>query len=281
MLTALSLLAKLCLYLGAIITIGVISHHLMKIRASLKGLRLGLSLLAIGLVAKLLLANAQINGGLQQLLNFDNFHWVWLASKGQVGFLIFGLILSLVAIRLNHKGVQRLLFTVAILSTSASFAMTGHTQGQEDAPFLYLWMMPHVLIAGFWVMAPFSLWPDSVSDDQKLIVRVERFSRAAIWMVPVLLLTGAYVLWQLLPQLSDLWTTAYGQLLSIKLIAITCLLGLGAWNKFRVTRMLKHNILSGRVHLKRSLGLETLLFTIVIIVILFATTVTGPGSHAH
>lgn len=280
-LTTLTLLAKFCLYLGALVSIGLISHHLLKIRGNLKGLTLGFLLIVIGLVMKLLTANAQLGGGLSHALNFDSFHWVWQSSQAQAGFLVTGITMALISCRLKVSLLKTTGLVTAILCLSLSFAMTGHTQGQEDAPLLYLWILPHLLMAGFWVMAPVSLWPDRQSNDQGLIDNVERFSRGAIWIVPLLFLTGGYVLWRLLPQISDLRTTLYGQLLSVKLVAVTGLLALGAWNRFRVTRMLKDDIVAGRRQLKRSLAFEAVLFALVIVAILFATTVTGPGNHSH
>lgn len=281
MLTAFMLLAKLCLYAGALISIGVITHALLKIRANLKGLFWGVGLLSFGLAAKLLATNAQMAGGLSQVLNFENFYWVWQSSSAQTLFVVSAVLFVLIGLALKTLRLSSALFIAGVLCLSASFAMTGHTHGQETAPWLYLWMIPHLLIAGFWVMAPVSLWPHHETEDQALIQKVERFSRAAIWIVPMLFVSGAYVVRILLPDISNLWTSQYGQLLSVKLIAVTSLLGLGAWNKLSVTQSLKNDASVGRVRLKRSLSLEAMLFALVIVVILFATTVTGPAGHSH
>lgn len=275
------LLAKLCLYAGALISIGVITHDLLKIRTNLNGLFWGLGLLSFGVVAKLLATNAQMTGGLSQTLNFENFYWVWQSSYAQIGLISLAVLLALISLALKSYRLRVAFCLAGVLCMSASFAMTGHTRGQENASWLYLWMMPHLLFAGFWIMAPISLWPDRETDDRALIQKVERFSRAAIWLVPILFLTGVYVLRKLLPELSDLWTTQYGQLLSVKLFAVTVLLALGAWNKLSVTQTLKNDTSVGRVRLKRSLSIEAMLFLLVIVAILFATTITGPAGHTH
>ena len=280
-LTAFMLLAKLCLYTGALISIGVITHALLKIRKNFKGLYWGTGLLSFGLAAKLLATNAQMAGGLSQVLNFENFHWAWQSSSAQNLFVVSAVLFVLIGLALKTNRLRAALFIAAVVCLSASFGMTGHTRGQENAPWLYLWMIPHLLFAGFWVMAPVSLWPDEEADDQALIQKVERFSHAAIWIVPMLFVSGVYVLWRLLPEPSDLWTTGYGQLLSVKLTAVTGLLGLGALNKLSVTQSLKSDASVGRVQLKRSLSLEAVLFGLVVLVILFATTVTGPAGHSH
>lgn len=275
------LLAKLCLYAGALISIGVITHDLLKIRTNLNGLFWGLGLFSFGVVAKLLATNAQMTGGLSQTLNFENFYWVWQSSYAQIGLISLAVLLALISLALKSYRLRVAFCLAGVLCMSASFAMTGHTRGQENASWLYLWMMPHLLFAGFWIMAPISLWPDRETDDRALIQKVERFSRAAIWLVPILFLTGVYVLRKLLPELSDLWTTQYGQLLSVKLVAVTVLLALGAWNKLSVTQTLKNDTSVGRVRLKRSLSIEAMLFLLVIVAILFATTITGPAGHTH
>ncbi|MGB0906109.1 MAG: copper resistance D family protein [Maricaulaceae bacterium] len=275
------LLAKLCLYAGALISIGVITHALLKIRENLKGLFLGIGLLSFGLAAKLLATNAQMAGGLSQALNLETFYWVWQSSSAQTGFVVSAVLLVLTALALKTYRLSAALLVAGVLCLSASFAMSGHTRGQENAPWLYLWMIPHLLFAGFWVMAPISLWPERETNDHTLIQKVEGFSRAAIWLMPILFGSGAYMLWKLLPELSDLWTTRYGLLLSTKLFAVTGLLGLGAWNKLSVTQTLKDDAKMGRAQLRRSLSLEAMLFVIAIVVILFATTVTGPTGHSH
>lgn len=280
-LTAFMLSAKLCLYAGALISIGVITHALLKIRENLKGLFLGIGLLSLGLAGKLLATNAQMTGGISKALNFENFFWVWQSSSAQTGFVVAAVLLLLTGLALKTNRLRAALFIAGVGCLSASFAMTGHTRGQEDAPWLYLWMIPHLLFAGFWVMAPVSLWPERETDDQALIQKVERFSRVAIWIVPMLFVSGAYVLRRLLPEPSDFWTTGYGQLLSVKLLAVTGLMGLGALNKLSVTQSLKIDASVGRVQLKRSLSLEAVLFGLVVLVILFATTVTGPAGHSH
>jgi len=82
MLTALSLIAKLMLYIGALVSIGILSHFCLGIQQKLKGLR-----------------------------------------------------------------------------------VFGHTQGAENMPWLPLWVVPHSLIAGFWIWAPISLWPSKAAPD--------------------------------------------------------------------------------------------------------------------
>ena len=117
--------------------------------------------------------------------------------------------------------------------------------------------------------------------DRDLILRTERFSHFAIWAVPFLFVTGLYLLWRLNGNLLDIGSTLYERLLMVKLVAALILLGAGAFNKFRIGILLQQSPLVGRAALRKSLGLEAVLFLFVLLCVLWATTVTGPNGHSH
>jgi len=60
MLMALALIAKLLIYIGALVAIGILSHFFLAIRPNLKGLRMALTVMLAGAFSKLLIANAQL-----------------------------------------------------------------------------------------------------------------------------------------------------------------------------------------------------------------------------
>jgi putative copper resistance protein D len=88
-----------------------------------------------------------------------------------------------------------------------------------------------------------------------------RFSGIGSALVAVLLLTGLVNGWVLigLDRLDALWTTAYGQLLTLKLALFTAMVILAAMNRFRHTPAFGRNYGdAGLETLRRSIALEAL-----------------------
>lgn len=106
------------------------------------------------------------------------------------------------------------------------------------------------------------------------------FSGVGTAVVAVLLATGAINGWFLvgLDHLNGLWTTAYGRLLSLKLVLFVVMLGLAAANRFQLTPALgrglgaQDNEGAALDHLRRSVILETALgFGVLALVAWFGT----------
>ena len=281
MLTALALIAKLMLYIGALVTIGILLHFCLGIQQKLKGLRAFVAVLIIGAASKLIIANAQLAGSLSQAFNSETFGWVWQSNGTQFLVFIGGAGLAILSSFIKPSALRKITAAISILILSASFAASGHTQAAENMPWLPLWVVPHSLIAGFWMWAPISLWPSKAATDVDIIRRADRFSLFAVWAVPLLFVTGLYLLWRLNGNLLNLSSTLYGRLLMGKLSAALLILGVGAYNKIRTADLLKQSPTLGRVALRKSLSLEAVLFVLVLICILLATTITGPDGHHH
>lgn len=281
MLTALALIVKLTLYIGVLVTIGILSHFCLGIQQKLKGLRVFVAVLITGAISKLIIANAQLAGSLSQAFNSETFGWVWQSNGTQ--FLVFmgGASVAILSSFINASTFRKIAAAFSIIILSAGFAASGHTQGAENMPWLPLWVVPHSLIAGFWIWAPISLWPSTATSDSDIIARVDRFSLFATWAVPLLFATGLYLLWRLNGNLLNLSSTLYGRLLMGKFIAALLILGVGAYNKFRIAGLLGQSPSLGRAALRKSLSLEAALFVLVLICILLATTITGPEGHHH
>lgn len=281
MLTALALIVKLTLYIGALVTIGILSHFCLGIQQKLKGLRVFAAVVIIGAISKLIIANAQLAGSLSQAFNPETFGWVWQSNGTQFLVFIGGASLAILSSFINASAFRKIAAAFSIIILSAGFAASGHTQGAENMPWLPLWVVPHSLIAGFWIWAPISLWPSTATSDSDIIARVDRFSFFATWAVPLLFATGLYLLWRLNGNLLNLSSTLYGRLLMGKFIAALLILGVGAYNKFRIAGLLGQSPSLGRAALRKSLSLEAALFVLVLICILLATTITGPEGHHH
>jgi len=268
MLMALALIAKLLIYIG-------------DIRSYLRGLRIAIIVMLTGAFSKLFIANAQLSGQLSGAFNHDTWGWVWLSNGTQ--FLVFtsGAALGLFASFINTINLKKAAALIAALILSIGFSVSGHTQAADALPLLPLWIVPHTLIAGYWIWAPVSLWPKDTDTDDNIALKADRFSRFAIWAVPILFVSGLYLFWRLNGSFWESGTTLYGRLLLGKLAAALLLLGLGAYNKLRITDLLHRDPHKGRAALRLSLRGEAVLFFAVILCVLFATTVTGPEGHHH
>jgi putative copper export protein len=89
-----------------------------------------------------------------------------------------------------------------------------------------------------------------------------------------LLVTGVFLLTQLVEAPGDMFTTPYGQLLSAKLLLVLALLGLGALNKFHLVPALQS---AGAQRLRKSIAAERALVLLILILTACLTTLTGPS----
>jgi putative copper resistance protein D len=128
-------------------------------------------------------------------------------------------------------------------------------------------------------VAPITLWPSASLSDEIVLTRSGRFSRLALFIVPVLFAIGLWLAVVLAGSVNDLLSSAYGQLLIAKLVVAGAALGLGAYNKQIVTRKLSHTPADGRRALTATLSLDAVLFAGALIFVGLATTFTGPPTH--
>lgn len=164
----------------------------------------------------------------------------------------------------------------------ASFAWMGHgaaTEGPGGMIHLVADVL-HALAAGVWVGALVAFGgllgrrAKSVQLDGVLHKALHSFSGVGSGLVAVLVATGVVNSWFLVgpERLSGLWTTPYGQLLSLKLALFVGMLALAAANRFRLTPALGAALATGAREpalraLRHSLILETgLAFAVLILV---------------
>ena len=163
---------------------------------------------------------------------------------------------------------------------SASFAWMGHGAATEGAMgLLHLSAdIVHTLAAGVWIgaLAAFFLLlrprPPSVVLDRVLHKALHGFSGVGTGLVAVIVATGLVNSWFLVgpTRISGLWTSPYGQLLSLKLVLFVSMLVLAAANRFRLTPALGAAIDGGQSSdhalgaLRRSLLFETALSILVL-----------------
>lgn len=222
--------------------------------------------------AKLLVINAQIAGGMEQAFDSASFAWTWRTQGMAALAIVFGAAAILLAVLTGVFGLAG----IGAIAFALSFALTGHSQAL-DSPGIAPWgVAVHVVIAAFWIAAPLTLWPSQRLSDIDLTGRLERFSSIALFVVPLLFMLGLWLAWRLAGGVQQLITSDYGRLLLLKLVIAAIALGLGGLNKFVTTPIMARDPLRGRRLLTRSLIAEATVFGAAIMIVAWATTITGP-----
>jgi len=272
LLDASNIVTKVLLYAVSLGAIGAALHGALGLHCGRRVYVWIASAVAAVAVVRLLVLNAQMGGSLGAAFSGEQFEWTW-AGGGPPALALFAGAGFLVLAWLTG---QRALLLLAAVSISASFGLTGHTAGLE-APGLAPWVVAgHLLIAGFWLAAPVTLWPRAAMTDTDVLERTEAFSRVAKFIVPFVFASGLYLFWRIDGDFLTALSSGYGRLLAAKLVAAALILGLGALNMTIITRQLSADTLKGRAALRSTLRIDAALFLLVIIIIATATTLIGP-----
>lgn len=134
----------------------------------------------------------------------------------------------------------------------------------------------HVGAVACWIGMLLPLrWSCERSGIERLSSQMRAFGRAGVVLVLALGLSGTLLLLTLSSP-SELLTTAYGRLLSLKLLLFLALVTLAALNKLRfVPQMSRGDVLP----LRRSIGWEIVVAALVLLLTAVLSTVLGPSAH--
>lgn len=184
-----------------------------------------------------------------------------------------GLVLITLSLWKREGQAQGVLCIAGIVMLCISFTFTGHVATLSPVPRVLLSL--HVLAMMLWMGSLYPLWQMSrATDSARAGMVMVAFGKVAVAIVALLVLSGLYLLTQLLQTAAELWTTAYGAALLLKLAGVTSLLALGALNKMVLVPKL---VSTGRRDaLQNSIQMEMVLAVLVLIVTSWLTTVTGP-----
>jgi copper resistance protein D len=149
---------------------------------------------------------------------------------------ILGLILVVAGLRSAPSPGPTPANAIALLGalmTITSFTMMGHTVTNTQRAAAAALVTLHLLVVAFWLGA---LWPLylAVKKEQPATAGhlIDRFSVAATWAVPLILLAGIGLSALLLPGLAT-FKQPYGQLLLAKLAGFAVLMAMASLNKWR------------------------------------------------
>jgi copper transport protein len=160
-------------------------------------------------------------------------------------------LLALAALHASRASAARALSSLALVAAGVAIAGSGHAVTAPpqfiSRPAVFL----HVISLTIWIG---SLWPLAqlfASADPNRQSALQRFSKLIPWSVVTLLVSGAVISVLQLKPLGTLFTTAYGQILLVKLAFVACLLNLASYNRYWLTsRVLAHSRKASRMLLQ-------------------------------
>jgi copper transport protein len=198
---------------------------------------------------------------------------------------------GLIALRSASGSRARTLSALAMIGVGLALALSGHAATAPPQwltrPTLFL----HGIGVAFWAGALIPLAAMALRPTEGLLAVVIRFSRCAVPVVGVLVLTGFVIAVIQLTNFAALIETRYGIILSVKLTLVVVLLGLAALNRFRLTPALAGGPFNARP-LARSILAECAVMLAVLAVVagwrftpppraLAAVIVTPLAVHIH
>ena len=175
---------------------------------------------------------------------------------------------------------QLILGAAASLLTTWSFTQIGHLSNVEPT-LVKLVLVAHLLGIAFWVGAFIPLFraaggvialPDAADLSH-------RFGQLALYIVGALFFAGLVMSIILLGNPSQLLTSEYGQTLGIKILLFFALLSLAALNKLRLVPGLKAGQPNAAIKLHRSIILEFVIVSVILVLTAMLTTVTQLPAH--
>ncbi len=172
--------------------------------------------------------------------------------------------------------------TALALSLALFPGLTGHASAADDRVLALALDLLHVWAAGAW-MGGLSLVlyletraRHSAEATSILPKLVPVFSPVALAAVSALIVTGLYASWTHLESVGALITTSYGRVLSIKLLLVLLVLGLGGRNFRLLTPRLGSD--AGDTAMRRSAAAELAIAQLVLIVTAVLVR-TSPMAH--
>ena len=166
------------------------------------------------------------------------------------------------------------LFALLAIATLVTFPYTGHPSVGGQVPLAVVSDVLHLTAMSIWLGGLLHLSVVVLPDEDAATVRAvaERFSRAAMASVAVLVVTGVYQAWREAGIAASLLSTHYGKLLLIKTgIVIGVLL---------VAEVSRRWVGSGAVGVRR-LGLSVSIETALVVVVLAVTSLLVSGIPAR
>lgn len=232
-------LTRICVYLGLFAGVGGVFFGAW-IAQTRAGDNVIVSALIVGLfgaVASLALQGLDVLGlPLRDIMASAPWNAALATSLApSLSVAIAAMAAAFVGQRIASARIARVLSACAIMGVGVSLSASGHAATASpiwlNRPMVFL----HGVGVAYWAGALAPLAKMAWQRTSALPPVLDRFSRVAIPVVGVVVLTGLALAFTQLGSLGALIETRYGIILSIKTVLVLVLLGFAALNRFRLT----------------------------------------------
>ena len=275
-LSLLSIIAKLTLYMGALFASGIIIYLIFfetdKARYSFNSSQMIGIFALIGLIAAIVnytLLSARLVDDIAGAFDSEMLAMLWATPVGTALLLrVTGF--AVIIVGLCWRKVSKILMFIGCLVVIGSFTQASHVAdiGSILSPIL---LLVHLIGISMWVGILLPLYKLSANPAQITVAAdiAYSFGRFAVFFVPVLLIVGGWLAYQLVGSPTNLFTTSYGQTLIAKVVIVGGLLMLAAANKLKFAPALRAGDSTALQHLRYSVIAE-----IVLVFFILAVTAT-------
>jgi putative copper export protein len=236
----------------------------------------GLSIVSIGGgAAQVMVSAGSMSDAASGMWDGSLLGMIWQAGAGRANAIRdLGLVLAALGIA-RHRPSWWSLFAAAAAATS--FAWSGHARALNLGSLPIVLVGGHLLGIAFWLgaLVAFGLVARG-REAAAVALPVARFGAAALFVVGGLMAAGLGLLWMLLGDFTELWRSAYGRVVMLKLSFVAGLLCLAAFNKLSLTPRLLAGDARALQALRTSIRLELSLGGLILLATAALTTVTGP-----
>ena len=274
-----AIVAKFALYVGVMTAAGRLIATLVFGLDRARGPVAAFAVL--GVVAALLvfsLRGANLTGDISGMTDPEMLGLLWTTPVGTALLLrLMGLCLLIAGLFIGRAGVW--VSVLGGLVAIWSFDHVGHVSGR-DTTLLDIALTLHLLAVALWigVLSPLKRLASSTDTHASAADLGHRFGVVASGTVPVLIIVGGYMGYQLVGSFSALVGTGYGQALILKVLLVSALLLLAAANKLRFIPALRSGDPAAATHLSKSISIEWFVILAVLgMTAILTTTVTLPS----
>jgi putative copper resistance protein D len=235
-----------------------------------------LAVSAIASIATIPLLAGSMSGDYAGMFDSASAGMILRAGEGRAtGIRIVGV--AFAALGLSTRRRFRIPAIAGAIAAATSFAWSGHVHSMRPNTLPTLLLCLHLVCAAFWMgaLAPLLIVARGGNAAQTASAAA-RFGKLALSVVSVLLIAGAALLWMLIADASTFWSSGYGRLFAVKLLAVAVLLGLAALNKLSLTPKLQNGDEAAARTFRRSIKTEMFLGGLILLVTAAFTTITGP-----
>ena len=226
--------------------------------------------------------------GLTGMFDWDMASLLLETQLGEVTYMrLTGFILAFIssliffrkAVRLPQQSFYRLLLGVqgiAFLFVAFSFTKAGHVSvltGIARTAVVF-----HLYAFSAWIGSLFPLLLLTSSTELNLLKKLmQQFGDNALGIVIILAGMGALMLLELLDNPAELYTTPYGWVFLLKLFLVLVTLSVAVINKLVLVPAIVNN--ASALRLRRSIRVEMVAITLVLIATSYLSTIVGPAGH--